>query len=177
MARGVNKVILISLYQSGMSIPEIAAETGKHASTIRFHLHKAGVLRSRAAGVRNAAQRGRLGSGNRGKTRTFTEQHCKAISEGRLRHAERNAAGMTIKPSGYVEFTRGEHKGKAQHRVVMALHIGRELHSDEHVHHRDGDRKNNIIENLELMSASQHAAHHGKENHLSRRRNANGTWR
>lgn len=176
MSKGVNKVIIVDLYQSGMSIPEVAANTGKHQSTVRHHLSKAGVLRSRADGVRNAASRGRLGCGMRGKTRVFTESHCSAIATAMRRHADQHARGLSAKPSGYVEHTRGEHKGRSQHRVVMEQHIGRKLRGDEHVHHKDGNRSNNDISNLELMTISEHMAHHAKENSPKRRRNTDGTF-
>jgi hypothetical protein len=49
------------------------------------------------------------------------------------------------------------HNGKQvlEHRVVMAEHIGRPLTRDENVHHLDGDRTNNRLDNLELWSTSQ----------------------
>ena len=59
---------IIEMYcQKMLSIPQISDATGIARSTIRFRLLKAGVLRSRADGVRVAAKDGRM-IGRKGQT-------------------------------------------------------------------------------------------------------------
>ena len=46
------------------------------------------------------------------------------------------------------------------HRIVVENHIGRLLTSDEIVHHKDGNKRNNNIDNLEITTISNHAKYH-----------------
>ena len=48
------------------------------------------------------------------------------------------------------------------HRVLMENKIGRLLTTEEHVHHKDENKWNDTIENLEILSVSEHALLHAK---------------
>lgn len=53
-----------------------------------------------------------------------------------------------------------------EHRIKMAKKLGRPLRNDEHVHHKDGNRKNNDIDNLELVEIRSHISDHIKKGNL-----------
>jgi len=50
-----------------------------------------------------------------------------------------------------------------EYRLVVESKIGRVLSPDEVVHHIDGDPTNNSIENLEVLTSSEHRKLHHKE--------------
>lgn len=69
-----------------------------------------------------------------------------------------------IMPYAYrqIRLAPGKGPGKfiGEHRLVMQNHLGRKLLSSEVVHHKNEDTRDNRIENLEIMSLSEHAKHH-----------------
>lgn len=155
-----------NLYLSGLSIPEVSEKTGIPKSTLRNRFLKAGILRTRSEGVKNAAKRGLLGSGLRGKKRVFTDEWRENISRGKLLQGKIQSVGVRVTSNGYIEATRGEHKGRLIHNVVMEQRIGRPLFYDECVHHINRDKKDNSIDNLALMTRSAHAKLHKFEDDL-----------
>jgi hypothetical protein len=49
------------------------------------------------------------------------------------------------------------------HRTVMEKRLGRKLRTQEHVHHKDHNKQNNSLDNLEVCSPKEHLMHHAHE--------------
>lgn len=66
---------------------------------------------------------------------------------------------------GYRRYTRrgDKNKGKYEHVLIMEGLIGRRLASDEVVHHKNGNKLDNRVENLELLTRAEHINLHRKE--------------
>ena len=71
--------------------------------------------------------------------------------------------GVATDDDGYILIHSPEHPFRTnagyvrEHRLVMELHLGQYLQPTEVVHHRDKNKANNSIENLELFASN--AAH------------------
>jgi hypothetical protein len=88
---------------------------------------------------------------------------------GRRLHRNPNyKGGRFIDRQGYVVVLnprRTNHRDRYiyEHRLIMEEHLGRPLSRDEHVHHRNGIKTDNRIENLQLTNVSDHARLHDQE--------------
>lgn len=77
--------------------------------------------------------------------------------------------GRWAKGRDYVALYSGPYSNKKilEHRIIMEAYLGRKLRKDEIIHHRNENKQDNRIENLEVLTRSNHSKIH----HLG------GDWR
>lgn len=143
-------------WKEGLSVPDIAERLRVTHSVIRYTMLKYNIPK-----------------------RSKTDAALLAYETGRLKplrgsqHGEWNG-GRIKYPDGYVwvriyednpYYSMARWNGYvAEHRLVMAQHLGRCLTKEEIVHHKNHIRDDNRIENLELfISNSRHSRMTGKE--------------
>jgi hypothetical protein len=82
---------------------------------------------------------------------------------------QRYHKGFTKTSNGYILVFNPDHPNArkhgyvSQHVLLMSEKIGRALNDNEVVHHIDGNKSNNNMDNLELMAKFDHKSFHSKQ--------------
>lgn len=166
---------MVRLYvEEFKSTTDIAEISGKSPSTIRRIMIKHNCLRDQKTAHKLASHK--MGLHRKGKTFKMSDEQKEKLRVSALKHHNKNAKGFRINSNGYIEFTRGEFKGLLLHSLLGEFLIGRKLKSNEVVHHKDENKLNNSLLNLEVMTRSKHSKIHGIKNSKSRIRNKKGQF-
>lgn len=118
------------LHDNGASVHRISTTVGQGAGVVQRVLREEGRVRvdsRKATGARHGHWKG-------GKTVDVHGYRRLRITTDLLAYV----------PEGYTG------RYYPEHRIIMGKHLGRRLMASESVHHIDGDRLNNSIENLQL---------------------------
>lgn len=98
------------------------------------------------------------GRRTKSKTRRFyCSVECMGIGN-RGHNNPRYRGGTRKSGNGYI--ADNDFHGRHQHRIIMETHVGRKLNFNEVVHHINGNRTDNRIENLKIMDRAKHARMH-----------------
>ena len=98
----------------------------------------------------------------------YCSKKCHSKSMEGFRGAEHPqwTGGRVVRKDGYIVVRNPKNPIKyiLEHRLIMSNHIGRELKTNEHVHHKNENKSDNRLDNLELLSHGEHTTlHHKKE--------------
>lgn len=97
---------------------------------------------------------------------------CFMMNYPKREKAWRWKGGKIITTKGYIRVLNREHPYAnrmgyvLEHRLIMEEYLGRYLERNEVVHHKNRDKKDNRIENLEVLTPSDHSKRHNKERRI-----------
>jgi hypothetical protein len=110
--------------------------------------------------------------GKNGKGKTLSDAQKRKISEARKIHGQGH---RKKRQDGYIAIYYPDYPSSnkdgfiMEHVYVMEQHLGRYLEDNEVVHHKNFDRSDNRIENLQVMTKSEHMSYHSTLRHRKKR--------
>lgn len=188
MTKAISKKDLEDAYiKRKLTMKEVSEEMGVSVGLVHKKIHEYGIpIRGRKEAIAALKANGwvmpeekRRAISEAHKGKKLSERAKRLIAEahkGKYKKPKEYFNGLKggnekLRKDGYVAVYVPDHPNAnkegyvMKHRLIMEQHIGRFVGKDEIVHHKNHDRADNRIENLEIMSKKEHAALHMTERH------------
>jgi hypothetical protein len=172
----------MSLYwEMGMSGKEIARLLGCSPAAVSMRMKAAGIKTRHASAYPPSAKQTEAWKKNGKKLSSYPKSKIAASENGKKNKGKRKRTDYEFgghekkRADGYIKVYVPDHPSCTadgyvmKHILVVERSVGRLLTENECVHHINHMRDDNRIENLKLMTISEHASMHMKERHESRR--------
>lgn len=104
-----------------------------------------------------------------------TKRKMSIAKKGKYRKPTEYGGHAKIKSDGYISIYNPSHISSnkdgyvMEHVLVMESKLGRTLLKNEVVHHINEKRRDNRLENLKLMTASEHMSYHSKKRWINKK--------
>jgi hypothetical protein len=122
------------------------------------------------------------------KEQVYCSRSCASVKKGKLssqwmkRRINKYRGARQIDKDGYARICGTGHPYRdgrlmiQEHIIIIERAIGRRLKKHECVHHINGNRLDNRLENLKLMSKSMHSSIHAKRIVIAKKRDCLGRF-
>ena len=122
------------------------------------------------------------------KEQGFCSKSCAGVLKGKMSskwmkgRTNRYKGAKQVDKDGYIRICGTGHPFRygrlmiPEHIAIMEKHLGRRLSKEEVVHHRNGNRQDNRVSNLEIMKRSEHCSLHAREAVQLKNRNEHGQF-
>jgi len=151
---------------AGSSYEEVACGIGCEPSTVRYWHDDEWRERQLEMGRKQRQEkRGYLADQVPEFPSGYRCEYVADAFQGRQRH-HREMYAPHVDAKGYLSISvvrDGKRERVKEHRYVVEQALGRRLRKDEIVHHLDGNKLNNSIDNLGVLSPSRHSTLHSRD--------------